>query len=59
MKNYNSSGKTVGPDTDSVAKRSIGGSEGKSNTHAGKEYKKDFAKDGTEAPSSWGNCCTG
>ena len=29
------------------------------NTNGGRVYKRDFAKDGTDAPSDWGDCCKG
>jgi len=46
----------VGPGTESVIKRSLSSNSGKTNTHGGREYKKDFAKDGTDAPADWGEC---
>lgn len=47
----------LGPDTASVAKRSLESNPGKSREPM--NYKKDFAKINEKAPDDWGKCLSG
>ena len=40
-------------------KRSMVKGSPATNKNGGREYKKDFQKDGTDAPNDWGTCCDG
>lgn len=59
MTYYGGEKKTVGPGTDSVMKRTLVKGGSKTNNSAGKDYKKDFSKEGTECPAAWGNSLKG
>jgi hypothetical protein len=50
---------TLAPDTSSIIKRSLVSNSGKTSDSAGKEYKKDFGKEGSNAPADWGECLNG